>query len=405
MRVASALVTVVFVLLLARSAAANAAANFYRQADSAGALVMDNQGEGLRVEHESLDLRCHEDYAHFGACTFTATYDLVNDTDDAVTARGAFYGIDAGDSAKVTLDGRELPELRDQEARASIDATYKQNLERALIEDGPRHSEGRKVATFELTMAARGRGALTFTGVLHAVAKDWDRDAYQASGLMTRHVYFVKENGKTTGHYRYLVFPIRAWRGDPVIDVSVRTDSSLELYGAAPPGEGVSPSERPEKPVAWTTDDAGVHRARFRASEVSILDWTVVLPSPRFIPGGPTLGIGGRLDKPELRMRVGVEASIVSTSFIEGLHFETDASKQWTLVPSIDAATPDIFIIIPSAGVGAGVPIRVESGQPVRVGGRLQATLHFPLLGVVFPIDYYPSGNIWDLSLMARVSL
>jgi hypothetical protein len=410
MRVAWCLTVLMLVSLFARSASANAAANFYRQADSTGALVMEQEGEGLRVQHETLDLHCREDYAHFGACTFTATYELANDTDDAVTARGAFYGVDAGDTAKVALDGGELPEIRDQEARIAIDATYKQNLERALIEEGPRHAEGRKVVTFELTLPARGHGALTFVGTLHAVAKDWETEPYQASGLMTRHIYFVKERGKTTAHYRYLVFPVRAWRGDPEIDVRIHTDSALDFYGPAPASEAssLSPSSRSvpgQKPVAWTTDDAGVHRARFRASEVSILDWTVELPSPRLVPGGPTFGIGGRLDRPELRLRVGVEASIISQSFIEGLHFETDASKQWTVVPSFEAATPDIFILIPSAAVGAGVPIRVESGQPVRVGGRGQITLHFPLIGVVFPIDYYPSTNGWDLSVMGRISL
>ncbi len=397
--------TLLALVLVGRVANANSAANFYRQADSTGALVLDGQGEGLRVQHELLDLTCREDYAHFGACTFAATYDLVNDTDDAITARGAFYGVDAGDTAKVTLDGQPLPELRDQEARIAIDATYKQNLERALMEDGPRHSEGRKVATFELTLPPRGHGALVFAGILHAVAKDWESNGYQASGLQTRHIYFVKENGKTTAHYRYLVYPIRAWRGDPEIDVRIHLGSSLDFYG------GVHSSESPVAPspgqrsVSWSTDDAGVQHAKFKASEVSVLDWTVELPSPRLIPGGPTLGIGGRLDRPELRLRAGVEASIVSPTFIEGLHFETDASKQWTVVPSFEAATPDIFIIIPSAAVGAGVPIRVGSGQPVRVGGRAQITLHFPLIGVLFPVDYYPSTSGWDLSLMGRISL
>lgn len=413
MRLVSTVLALYAILLVSRAASANAAANFYRQADSTGALVLNREGEGLRVTHELLDLTCREDYGHFGACTFTATYEIANDTEDAVTARGAFYGVDAGDTAKVMLDGQPLPELRDQEARIAIDATYKENLERALIEDGPRHSEGRKVATFELTLPSRGHGALVFSGLLHAVAKDWESNGYQASGLQTRHIYFVHENGRTTAHYRYLVYPIRAWLGDPEIDVRIHLGSSLDFYGGvqtearadeARKGARSAPSAG-KRAATWTTDDAGVQHAKFRASEVSTLDWTVELPSPRVIPGGPTLGIGGRLDRPELRLRAGVEASIASPSFIEGLHVETDASKQWTLVPSVEAATPDIFIIIPSAAVGAGVPIRAESGQPVRVGGRAQITLHFPLIGVIFPIDYYPSSNAWDLSVMGRISL
>ena len=405
MRVVAAILALYALMLVSRAANANAAATFYRQADSTGALVLEGEGEGLRVLHEVLDLDCREDYARFGACTFTATYDLANETDDVVTARGAFYGVDAGDTAKVTLDGQALPELRGQEARIAIDATYKQNLERSLIEDGPRHSEGRKVATFELTLAPRGHGALVFAGTLHAIAKDWETSPYQANGLMTRHMYFVKENGKTTAHYRYLIYPIRAWRGDPEIDVRIRLGSSLDFHGGTQNSDGAYAAPSGQRAAHWTTDDAGVQHARFRASEVATLDWTVELPSPRLIPGGPTLGIGGRLDRPELRLRAGVEASILSPIVIEGLHIETDASKQWTVIPTVEAATPDLFIIIPSAAAGVGVPVRVESGQPVRVGGRAQITLHFPLIGVVFPIDYYPSSNAWDLSLMGRISL
>jgi hypothetical protein len=395
--------------LISANAHANAAANFYRQGDSAGALVLDREGEGLTVMSEKLDLHCREDFAHFGACTFTAVYEVENQTDETVTARGAFFGVDAGDTAKVTFDGQVLPEVVDPAARGAIDATYKQNLENALIEDGPRHAEGRKVATFELTLPAHQKGVLLFAGELHAIAKDWEHEPYQSSGLQTRHMYLVKENGATTAHYRYLVHPIRAWGGDPEIDVRVHLDSSSLDFKAGsdvgePPREGVKRRE-----VRWTEEDGGVHHATFRASEVSALDFRIELPSPPLVFGGPTLGIGGRLDRAELRLRAGLEGSILSKHWVEGIHVETDASKQWTLVPSVEACTPDAYVIIPSLGLGLGVPIRMDAGAPARVGGRASLTVHFPLIGVVLPVDYYPAedrrGDHWDVSLMGRISL
>jgi hypothetical protein len=72
-------------------------------------------------------------------------------------------------------------------------------------------------------------------------------------------------------------------------------------------------------------------------------------------------------------------------------------------VPMVTAATDSIFVIIPSVGLGVGVPVQLA--PDLRVGGRVALDVHFPLIGFVAALDLYPTAGLYQVSLLGQVGL
>jgi hypothetical protein len=93
----------------------------------------------------------------------------------------------------------------------------------------------------------------------------------------------------------------------------------------------------------------------------------------------------------ELRTRLGYEIAGPTAVIYSGA-VETSFHGRTTLVPVVELATPDIIIIIPSLGLGAGVPVQLRSGEATLVGARVQLTVSFPVVSLVIPFDWFPGG-------------
>ena len=85
--------------------------------------------------------------------------------------------------------------------------------------------------------------------------------------------------------------------------------------------------------------------------------------------------------------------------------FSEDFTGTTTLVPLGEVASPGVYFI-PSLGLGAGVPIQFRSGAGTHVGARMQLTLSFPVVSIVFPVDVFPgdAGNTWQVGLFGQAS-
>jgi hypothetical protein len=116
--------------------------------------------------------------------------------------------------------------------------------------------------------------------------------------------------------------------------------------------------------------------------------------------GGPVIGAGGRLNAGEFRGRLGYEAAI-PWWVIWSAAVETDFTGTTTLVPLGEVASPGVYFI-PSLGLGAGVPIQFRSGAGTHVGARMQLTLSFPVVSIVFPVG--DAGNTWQVGLFGQAS-
>jgi hypothetical protein len=369
---------------LARRADANAPAPFVRRAGNEGGAFIA-QPTSLVVEHEELTFRCDG-----GTCDFQAIYHVVNPTDAREEVLGAFYGI-MTDRFEAKADGADARRTLTGEQLKTIDEAVA-----ALDPDLVRDAEGLTRQGFTLAVHAHARVTLVFAGRMQPVTFDTTAGGMHEWGLMplwTRHPWLsTPERDDATDEFAYALSPIRGWAGSPSIDVAVRC-----------------PDARcwPEEQTGWIVGDGGgdlVARRTIAARDAATLHFRVVRPGRVFMNGGPLVGVGARLGTPGARGRFGYEIA-APPWIIYSAAVETNFKDTTTLVPLAELATPDLIILIPSFGLGAGVPVQVRSGSGPLVGARLQLTVSFPVLSMVLPVDFFPgTSDAWQVGLFGQLS-
>jgi hypothetical protein len=383
--------------LAPRAAHANAPAPYrYDLAALGGAWVIGQTP--LVVEREELDFTCGlVDLSP--SCRFRAVYHVYNPTSAREQVLGAFYGI-ASEATSIRAAGVDVRrELTDEQA-ITMDASV-----RALgRETDPTLRPGEEPAPvsrtgFTLAVEPGARVDLAFDGPIRPTfAERADPGGgFLLPALTTRHPYVSSRDRNEASHeYRYALFPIKSWAGAPLVAVTVRFPSSWRFDSAGT--------------IPWSRTSSGgetTARARLDPRAVATLRLPFTVPGATVLDGGPLAGIGGRLDVQELRARFGWEAGLSGGAAIGSLALETNFHSRATVVSLIEAALPNLMFLIPSLGAGVGVPVQWRSEGPALVGARIQLTMSFPLLSLVFPIDWYPAapeGASAQTSLIAQVS-
>lgn len=367
----------------ATSARANAPAPLVRMPSNEGGAFVAKQ-TSLVVEREELTFRCDGE-----TCAFSAVYHVLNPGDVREEVLGAFYGIAAdhlsattdGADARRTLSGDQLRTIDD--AAAAIDPD-------ALKGDVTRQG-------FWLGVDPHARATLVFSGQMHPVVFDTRADVlgeFAIPPLWTRHPWLgTTARADTTDEFAYALSPIRSWAGSPTIDVAVHVPSA-RYWPAGQQG--------------WTTGEGDgdfVARRSIAATDASRLTFSVVRPGTTLLNGGPVVGLGAGLDSGTVRGRLGYEIAI-PWWVIWSAAVETDFQGTTTIVPLGEVATPDLIVLIPSVGLGAGVPVQIRSGAGTYVGARMQLTVSFPVLSLVVPVDVFPGAptRTWQVGLLGQAS-
>jgi hypothetical protein len=106
--------------------------------------------------------------------------------------------------------------------------------------------------------------------------------------------------------------------------------------------------------------------------------------------GGPFFGYGARLDDGIVaKTRIGWEF-FVPQHVAHALSFELDAEGRRTLGLTTELVSPS-FLVLPSAGVGFGLPLRLS--PDLMAGVRAQLSLQFPYVGAAAVFDLYPGAR------------
>ena len=380
---AAALLALAVALTHSHRARANAPAPFVRKAGNEGGAFVARP-TSLLVEHEDLSFRCDGD-----DCAFQAVYHVLNPTDAREEVLGAFYGI-RSDALTAPADGADARRTLSPEQLRAIDDAV------AVFDPDLAHDDVTRQGFF-LGVDAHARATLVFAGHMLSVVFDTRSDILGEFGfppLETRHLWLgTQARRDTTDEYAYALSPIRSWAGSPSIDVTVRCPSA-RFWAADQPG--------------WIAGDDGgtfVARRTIAASDASTLRFRVVHPGTTVLNGGPMVGLGGRLDAGEFRGRLGYEGAL-PWWVIWSASVETNFKGTTTIVPLGEVATPDIIFLIPSLGLGAGVPVQIRSGAGTHVGARMQLTVSFPVLSMVLPVDVFPgaSSDVWQVGLFGQAS-
>jgi hypothetical protein len=256
---------------------------------------------------------------------------------------------------------------------------------------------------FRIVVAPGGGADLVFEGTLDPVRYDTRGEAnggYVLEPIYTRHALLGPNRelawSATDDEFLYLVSPISHWAGDPEVHVSVRHRAASDFTATSPTG--------------FVTERSGsivTERAVVRASSGANLRFRLSYMPPSLHHGGPVVGIGPRIGREELRVRLGYEVGI-STYMILGAAADTNFDDYVTTASTLDFATPCFLFIVPSLSAGAGVPVQFRRDVAARVGVRGQLGLSWPLLSLLFPIDVYPapssSGSHVEASFLVQLS-
>jgi hypothetical protein len=374
-------------LSLAPPVRANAPAPFVRIPDRlGGAFVI--APTSLVVEHEELSFRCDT----VAVCSFRAVYHVANPGDAREEVLGAFYGI-AAQGVTIRADGLDARRQLTPEQRVASDAAVSAIEPKVMSSYG----ESLRRTGFTLGVAGHARTELVFEGAMEPVLQDYgdNREEFAIDAILARHPWLSTQARDDEGvAYAYALSPIRSWGGSPTIDVSVHLGRGMRWATT----EG-----------AWTVGVEGggfVARTTVLARDASVLRFGMIEPGTTVLNGGPFVAAGGRVGPAELRTRLGYEIAC-PRGVIYSAAVETSFHGRTTLVPLVEAATPDLIIIIPSLGLGAGVPVQLRSGAPTLVGARVELTVSFPVVSLVVPFDWFPGGagsEQAQIALLAQAS-
>lgn len=382
-----------FCLLVAVPAAANVAAS--TRTPSAFTLSSGSARTRSEVLGEELSFDCSEAERE-EACRFEARYRLRNRTSEAEVIDAAFLGIRVRE-VSVAFDGELLPVAQGQ--RDAPESTPEESLERLARTSVERFG-------FTLTLPPERGGELVVRGVV-LLERRFFPSGYEWPAVQARHVLLSSKTQRVTyWDIDYLLGPIRTWAGNPGLHITVRIPSGWEV-GSSP---NASARTLPEA-AGWQVRRQGAHAVAERRIEgASAPEWfniALTQRKPWWTPGGVQLGVGARLGGASRFMaRLGYQLA-APESFLHSLSVETDFREQLVLTPLTQYATPQI-LIIPSLGLGAGVPVQVR--PDTRPGVRLLVDLHFGPAGAALSWDHYPrlregSDPFSRLALLLQVGL
>ena len=175
-----------------------------------------------------------------------------------------------------------------------------------------------------------------------------------------------------------------------IISPLANDDALLEVELDLPRAYGADPewSSSVERPVRRTRAGRGRRRQRYRLRESGIHDVVSISRDVTFVRGGPIVAAGVDLGAgPRPRLRAGWELATLRRWWIQSLAVESDL-KALTLVPTSEVATRVHMALLPSLGVGLGLPIRVY--PEARAGVRTQLSLGWRWVSVIGALDVYP---------------
>lgn len=408
-----ALVVVVGLLAISSLAHANAPAPFSRPTGSVPGVVVE-RASPLLVEREDLAIDCavNESPIH-PRCTFVATYALRNPAAEEEELLGAFYTTEAPRRDGTPSEHRGEPaapvtaSLDGVDVRAEATEAQLQRMD-ALVAEDPELAAQKPPGDelhrqpFRIVVKGGAKASLVFAGELTATSYDGDHpEGYNLPGIATRHPAWARGTplswDRSDDDFLYLISPIRRWSGAPDVHVSIR---HRRRNGFTPAVAGAT----------WTHSDDGpftTSRTVLRAGSSANLRFGLSYRPPLFHNGGPVVGIGPRIAREELRVRFGYEVGL-STFMILGASAETNFDEYVTAATTLDLATPNVFLFIPSLSLGAGPAVQFRKEEDTRVGARTQFTIAWPHLSFLFPVDYYPvagsAGSHFEGAFLTQLS-
>ena len=324
----------------------------------------------LTVDSASLRIDCKSR----DECAFEVRYAISNPTDARLDGTAAFHAMSTHDM-KVTVAG------------APVD----------LAND----SGTSERQSFAISVGPSATTEVVVTGTLApSIRRTEDSFAWQAYAETARHMVLAPDVPRIARvELDYVVAPIRRWGAAPKdmpVTLVLPSDWIPRLDGAANMDQSRSPDGRT---IHEATVPTTIHTLTIDVYLGALGSW---------LRGGIFAGIGGNVDDATgIRTRFGGELAWRHRYLASlALEIEWDDPKSFVIVPALAVAS-EWIVIVPSIGVGVGVPLRVSPS--FEVGGRVQLDAHYGPIGYFLAFDWYPNMDAaprrFEVAMMAVLSI
>jgi hypothetical protein len=157
----------------------------------------------------------------------------------------------------------------------------------------------------------------------------------------------------------------------------------------------------PALPSGWAlvTSDTQRLSEDEPSREVRAIRLSIRRPPQLVFHGGPFIAAGGSFQR-GFRLRGGYEIGFVQP-LLASVSVET-GFDDLVIAALIEVALPQLMVVVPSLGLGLGVPVRVV--PDVEVGMRIELSA-VAVVGFISTFDYYPGTDHWEVALLGRVSI
>jgi hypothetical protein len=347
------------------------------------------------LERERLELVCNAE-ANAPVCQLVGHYTLRNPTSE-VQALRLTYSYALGSLRAASYERQPLPlRIAPRPLRGGLSGWWREQSLRPLL------------AQFEVVLAPGATGELVIEG--RVALWRWTAFHHDAVPLRARHPFLDAGDGTVTLHLVQLMTS-EAYPYDGVgrFEAEVDAPASWIIEGGSwfASDRYVSWSHRPARSGRQRVFIDGRSGGRSSAVTLRIQGTGPPLAArDRFRFGGPFVAVGADATSPaEVRVRIGVESSYPRWA-LYSVAVDADARERIAVAPSFELATLTRPV---SLAVGAGIPVRETSR--LAVGGRLQASIQIPWVGLVASADMFPGevgkkeADPTDLVVVARVSL
>lgn len=347
----------------------------------------------LTVESEQLRIVCVATASGQARCQFQARYHIFNAGTEPEQAVAAFCGTRTRD-IQIRVNGKPALRTLSEAERAALEGRVEHVLQ------GPLRSDTRcSPLGFELALDPSERREVVAEGVLEPGLVGIG--SYSISASDARHAFVRPRRDPRPQRFQYLLAPIRTWQSVGSIEIEVRLPaawhSAAQLVDAPGTDAVAVPIEHRYQ------GDEHVMRMKLHATSADALDLDLSPARPIVDVGGPTLGVGAAFGaRAGFRLRAGWELTGPDW-LLYGAAAETNFSGLWVVAPTIEAAS-DFVLILPSCGLGLGLPVRIAPHAAVGLRGQL--SMMFTALGLSFGIDVFPrDSSPVQLTLLGQISL
>jgi hypothetical protein len=321
----------------------------------------------LTVDSASLRIDCERR----DECAVEVRYAISNPTDALLDGTAAFDSMSTHDM-KVTVDGAPA-DVANDDARQG----------------------------FAITVGPKATAKVMVTGTLTpTIQRSDDSFEWMAFADTARHMVLAPGSPNIARvQLDYVVAPIRRWGAAPK-DMTVTLVLPEDWYPSLDGAENVDESRSP--------DGRTIHEGTVPTTIHTLTIDVYIGELGSGLRGGIFAGIGANVDDATgIRTRLGGELAWRHRYLTSlALEIEWDEPRSFVIVPALAAASSWI-VVVPSIGVGVGVPMRVSPS--FEIGGRVQLDAHYGPVGYFVAFDSYPGMDAgprrFEVSMMAVLSI